>query len=209
MKFVHIADMHFDAPFTMLNNKDLGEVRRLDQRKIFRKVINYIRDNNIPLLFICGDLYEHEYVRNATIIYINELFKTIPNTKIFIVPGNHDPNIKSSYYNKFNWNDNVYIFLSRIDKYSYKNVDIYGYGFNDFYMKNSKINEIRVDDNNKINILLTHGSLDSGNEKNKEYNPIYKRDLLNTDFDYVGLGHIHKPFCAEINNKLINYIFRI
>jgi len=33
MKFVHIADMHFDTPFHMLSDRaNLGEVRRLDQR---------------------------------------------------------------------------------------------------------------------------------------------------------------------------------
>jgi hypothetical protein len=38
MKFVHIADMHFDTPFTLLSNKaDLGEIRRIDQRRAFKK----------------------------------------------------------------------------------------------------------------------------------------------------------------------------
>ena len=39
MKFVHIADMHFDMPFTMLSKNDLAEERRLDQRKAFQKMI--------------------------------------------------------------------------------------------------------------------------------------------------------------------------
>ena len=45
MKFVHIADMHFDSPFVNLSNKEnLGEIRRLDQRKAFKKVIEYIKN---------------------------------------------------------------------------------------------------------------------------------------------------------------------
>ena len=39
MKFVHIADMHFDRPFTVLKEKNLAEQRRLDQRKVFEKMI--------------------------------------------------------------------------------------------------------------------------------------------------------------------------
>ena len=35
MKFVHIADMHFDIPFTTLAKNDLSNERRLEQRKIF------------------------------------------------------------------------------------------------------------------------------------------------------------------------------
>ena len=42
MKFIHIADMHFDSPFVNLSDKDgLGDFRRLEQRKTFKKVIEY------------------------------------------------------------------------------------------------------------------------------------------------------------------------
>ena len=37
MKFVHIADMHFDVPFTTLSRNDLGNKRRLEQRKVFSR----------------------------------------------------------------------------------------------------------------------------------------------------------------------------
>ena len=114
MKFVHIADLHFDSPFVNLSDKDiLGDLRRLQQRKVFKKVIESIKQNKIPYLFISGDLYEHQYVKQSTIEYINNLFKEIPNTRIYISPGNHDPYIKNSYYKQFNWSENVKIFQNR------------------------------------------------------------------------------------------------
>ena len=52
MKFVHIADMHFDSPFVNLSDKEnLGDLRRLDQRKAFKKVIEYIKENTIKYLY--------------------------------------------------------------------------------------------------------------------------------------------------------------
>ena len=84
MKFVHIADMHFDTSFTTLTNKaNLGDTRRLDQRLAFKKVIDYIKENEIPYLFIAGDFYEHEYIRLSTIEYINNLFAEIPKSILF------------------------------------------------------------------------------------------------------------------------------
>lgn len=193
MKFVHIADMHFDIPFTTLNKNNLGNLRRLEQRQVFKQIIEYIKQNNIDNLFICGDLYEHEYVKQSTIEYINNLFKEIPNTHIYIVPGNHDPKIKNSYYNKYNWSSNVHIFGEKIERISTKNIDIYGYGFNDFYMKNTQINEIQIENPNKINILLTHGTVDGTTESDNNYNPMSKRELKELNFNYIALGHIHKP----------------
>ena len=36
MKFIHVADIHFDIPFKTLSDRaDLGVERRLEQRKAF------------------------------------------------------------------------------------------------------------------------------------------------------------------------------
>jgi len=110
MKFVHIADIHFDQSFMTLDSlAQAGEERRLDQRKAFKKVIEYIRENKIPYLWIAGDLYENETVRESTIQYIDTLFQEIPETKVYIAPGNHDPYIKNSYYETYPWSSNVII----------------------------------------------------------------------------------------------------
>ena len=85
MKFVHIADIHFDSPFINLSDREnLGDIKRLEQRKVFKKVIDYIKENNIEYLFIAGDVYEQQYIRKSTIEYINQLFTEIPNTNIFV-----------------------------------------------------------------------------------------------------------------------------
>lgn len=206
MKFIHMADMHFDAPFTVLNIKNnLGEKRRLEQREIFKKVINYIKENNIEYLFISGDLYENEYVRESTIIYINNLFKEIPNTKIYISPGNHDPYIINSMYKNFNWNNNVKIFENKLECIENENIDIYGYGFNDFYCRGINLDNIIIKNKEKINIFITHGTIDGGNIENLEYNPLNKNKLKELNFDYVALGHIHKLDYNEEPNQRIVY----
>ena len=205
MKFVHIADMHFDSPFVNLSNKEyMGELRRLEQRKVLKKMIDYIKDNNIEYLFISGDLYEHKYIKQSTIEYINKLFQEIPDTKIYIAPGNHDPFLKNSYYSKFNWSNNVKIFSNNIEKIENENVNIYGYGFTDFYCENSGIENIEIDNKKKLNILVIHGALDSSNIEDRQYNPIKKNMLKTKGFDYVALGHIHKlDYNTEENQKIV------
>lgn len=199
MRFVHIADMHFDMPFTLLSKNDLAEERRIDQRKAFKKMIDYIKENKIEYLFIAGDLYENEYVRKSTIEYINNCFKEIPETKIYITPGNHDPYLINSYYNKYEWNENVHIF-TKLDKMENENVHIYGYGFTDFYSK--KIELPTNLDNSKINILIMHADLNGSNKESGEYNSILESELKSTEFDYIALGHIHKNNYEE-NKKVV------
>ena len=205
MKFIHIADLHLDAPFVVLNSRtNIGQIRRMEQRDALRKIINYIKENSIPYLFISGDLYENEHIRESTIEYINSLFRQIPDTKIFIAPGNHDPFINNSYYNKFNWSKNVYIFSPELQMVEDENVDIYGLAFTDFYSEKLDVEKINIKNKEKINILLIHGTID-GSEGNIEYNPMKKSELKKMGFDYIALGHIHKPSYNDEENQNIVY----
>ena len=203
MRFIHIADMHFDTPFSFLGEKEnLGDIRRLEQRQAFQKTINYIKQEKIPYLFIAGDLYDHKYVKKTTIEYINNLFKIIPETKIFISPGNHDPFLKNSYYNNFEWNKNVYVFNSEIKCYEFEDVDIYGFGFDNFYCNNFNVENIKIKNKNKINILIVHGDIDASKNADNLYNPISKNEIQKAGFDYVAMGHIHK---RQVINENIVY----
>lgn len=206
MKFVHIADMHLDTPFITLSNEtDLCKLRRIEQKETLKKIIEYIRENKIPYLFISGDLYEHKYIRESTIEFINNLFKTIPDTKVFISPGNHDPYLKNSFYNNFNWSENVYIFGSKLEKIELEEVNIFGYGFDDFYLGRVNLEDIALDDKNKLNILIIHGTLDGSESIENTYNPISKKILEQIGFDYVALGHIHKTNYNINGNQNIIY----
>ena len=206
MKFIHIADIHFDSPFVNLTDREsLGDLKRLEQRKVFKKVIDYIKENNIEMLFISGDVYEQKYIRKSTIEYINNLFKEIPNTKIFISPGNHDPYIKNSYYNRFKWNENVHIFNSKIERIEVNDIDVYGYGFDDFYCTDCGIEDLEIENKNKTNILVIHSTIDGANIKEKQYNSISRKLLEEKGFDYVATGHIHKLDYNSYENQKIVY----
>ena len=193
MKFVHIADIHMDSPFVNLSDREtLGDLKRLEQRKKLKEVIEYIKENEIDMLFIAGDLYEQQYIKQTTIEYINNLFKEIPETQIYIAPGNHDPYLKNSYYSKYKWNENVKIFNSKIEKIEQDEIDIYGYGFEDFYCTECGIENLEIENPEKENILIMHGTLDGANIEEKQYNSISTKMLEEKGFDYVALGHIHK-----------------
>ena len=205
MKFVHIADMHFDSPFVNLSEKDImGDLRRLEQRKVFKKIIEYIKEKNIKYFFISGDLYEHKYIKQSTIEYINKLFEEIPETNIYIAPGNHDPYTKNSYYNKYNWSKNVKIFGPKVEKIETQDVNIYGYGFDDFYCSDSGVENIEIEQNEKPNILIIHGNIDGSTIEDMQYNSMSKKMLEEKGFDYVALGHIHKKdYNTEENQKIV------
>ncbi len=206
MKFLHMADLHLDTKFDSLSQiNGLPQKRRLEQRKALKQMIEYIKENEIEIFLISGDLYEQKYIRKSSIEYINNLFKEIPNVQIFIAPGNHDPYIANSFYSSYPWSENVHIFKENIEKIDYKDIHIYGFGFTDYYCKQSEIEEIEIENKKDINILITHGALDGSSDELREYNPIRETKLKKLGFDYIALGHIHKPYYNEEKNQKIVY----
>ncbi len=188
MKFIHIADLHLDTPLVSLrNNRDLIKKRRTEQRQVFSDIINKIKAENIEYLFISGDLFEQKFVEKNTIDFLISNFELIPNTKIFISPGNHDPYIKSSPYQTFEWPENVTIFTGEVGMFSFEDINVYGIGFTDYEFSSDEISKIQIEDEDKINVLVVHGTLDGASKK---YLDIKSKDL--EKFDYVALGHIHE-----------------
>ena len=51
----------------------------------------------------------------------------------------------------------------------------------------NKIKDIKIDNKDKINILITHGDI-----VESIYNPMNLNELKSKGFDYIALGHIHK-----------------
>ena len=195
MKFVHIADVHFDKPFTLLEQNGLSERRRLEQREAFHNVITHCKENKVDALLIAGDLYEHEYVRKSSIEFINQCFQEIEETtRVFIAPGNHDPYLTNSYYHHFGWNSNVKIF-DRLEKVELDGANIYGYGFTDFY--NPPMALPQHLDSTKENILVMHADVNGAKDGENHYNPILETALRESEFAYIALGHIHKNNLSE------------
>ncbi len=198
MKFVHIADMHFDTPLVALkNNRELIKKRRTEYKQVFRDVIQYIKKENVDLLLVSGDLFEQKYVERSTIEFIISSFQLIPSTKIFIAPGNHDPLIKSSPYLTYKWPDNVTIFTSKVKRVSCGNVDIYGIGFDNYEFMTEEIQTLSIEDESKVNVLVIHGTF---NGSSKKYLDLKASDL--EKFDYVALGHIHEK---KVDDSYIIY----
>lgn len=197
MKFIHMADVHFDMIFTSLKgNKDLVKRRRIEQKQAFKESIEYARKEDVDAIFIAGDLFENKFVEDDTIKYIISCFKIVENIPIFIAPGNHDPYINNSPYNNFDWPENVHIFKENVECVEMAGVNVWGVGFQDYTMDSDVVKNIVVD-SLKVNILIAHANLDGSSHM---YNDVKTADLMN--FDYVALGHIHLP---KIDDSKIIY----
>lgn len=104
MRFIHLADVHLGAvpdrgcPWSSRREEEIWET--------FRRVIAGIRENPVDLLFIAGDLF-HRQPLLRELKEVNNLFSTIPDTRVYLMAGNHDYIKADSFYRDFQWEKNV------------------------------------------------------------------------------------------------------
>ncbi len=204
IKIIHTADLHLDSPLTALTGASSAE-RRRELCATFTSLTMSVKMNKADFLLIAGDLFDSLFVSPDTIALLCREFASIPDCKIIIAPGNHDPYTKASYYRSYDFPENVYIFSSpELTYFDFpeSNVKIYGWAFDKEIMESCPLGDFTVEDKSCINILLAHGELDGDGV----YCNIPKRQLAACGFDYVALGHrhTHKGF-EKIGNGYVSY----
>lgn len=186
MKFIHIADVHLGAA------PDAGtaysEGRPQELWDTFAGVIALCEQEQTDLLLIAGDLF-HRQPLLRELKEVNYLFSTMTHTKVVLIAGNHDYIRRDSYYRTFQWSGNVYpLFGERLESVLLEELDtaVYGFSYHEREIREARYDDVRAAGAASYEILLAHG----GDEK---HIPLNRETFARSGFDYIALGHIHKP----------------
>lgn len=186
MKFIHISDIHIGAKPD--SNYPWGIMREKEILSSFNKIIDKCNEKEIDLLLISGDLF-HKQPLIRELKELNYSFEKLIKTQVVFIAGNHDYIGARSNYTGFDWCEAVHMLMEEDMDSIYLediNTEVYGFSYHTRDITKPLYNKVRPGCEERINILLAHG----GDEKNI---PIDKKAVLNNGFDYVALGHIHKP----------------
>lgn len=191
MKFIHIADVHLGAqpdrgyPWSEQRGKDIWDS--------FFHITDICEKEAVDLLLIAGDLF-HKQPLLRELKEAAYALGRLTKTQVVLMAGNHDYISERSPYLNFIWPENVHMLINRdMDSIYLENIntEVYGFSYHAREIREPLYNKITPGCAERINILLAHG----GSADNI---PIDKNVLLRSGFDYIALGHIHKPeYLAE------------
>lgn len=186
MKFIHIADVHLGA--VPDSNMSWGTEREKEIWESFRNIIEVCNEQEAELLLIAGDLF-HRQPLVRELKEVNYCFSKLKHTQVVLMAGNHDYIGSRSHYQDYPWDDKVHLLLG--DKpdtivLPELNTEICGFSYHTRDITEPLYDNMRPLNRDRISILLAHG----GDERDI---PINRRRLAEAGFDYVALGHIHKP----------------
>ena len=225
MKILHTSDLH-------LGKNLLEESLQDDQEYILNEIVRIVEEKEVNVVMISGDIYDKTIPRADAIKLFDDFITTLSkeNVKILITSGNHDSNERLAFGSKIFNEFNIHIATSyegKIEKVSVEDVDFYLLPFlKPFHLKdlmgdeeyenindsNSMMEWILKRENldeNKKNILLAHQFVQKGEvpPKQSDSESVGTLDPIQVnlfdDFDYVALGHLHRP--QSVGRETVRY----
>ena len=199
IRFIHAADLHLDSPFIGLHTLPQPILQRIRQStfQAFQTLIDQAIKHNIDFLLIAGDLFDGENRSLFAQAKLREGFQRLEekNIQVYIIHGNHDPIQNNT--RTFQYPDNVHIFSTTVQAKPFiKNgqhiANIYGFSYPTKHVTNNMTSFYKkANENVPYHIGMLHGNLD-GKSDHEPYAPFTVNELLEKEFQYWALGHIHK-----------------
>lgn len=191
-KVAHIADVHLQ----LLKRHD-------EYRKVFKKLYKSLKDQDVDLIVICGDLFHSRaHLSPEAVDMSTTLFDELTEiTDVVVFAGNHDAVLTAtntrmdsispivSIFNQGRRDDqHRVIYYKETDVYQYENIDFSLYSVLDYL--EPELEKLR---NDSVKIGLYHGmlagaTLDSGRTTERDH-----REISYDVYDRLLLGDIHKP----------------
>lgn len=224
MKIIHLADLHI--------GKRVNEFSMIDDQKyILNQILEIIDKEKPDAVIIAGDVYDKQVPSIEAVELLDSFISDISKRKTttFIISGNHDSAERLAFGSSLMAMGKIYIspvYNGKISKYTLKN----DFGSANFYLLpfvkpnhvkrffpdekiESYTDAIRVVvdnlklDTSEINILIAHQFVTGASRTESEEISVGGLDNVDAsvfdDFDYVALGHIHRP--QKIGTEKIRY----
>lgn len=193
--FIHAADLHLGSPFIGLasNDEELAKRMATASREALEALVQYAIQQEVAFVLIAGDVYDVDW-RDMTIgHFFNREMSRLHRADIpvFLIKGNHDaesvitknvplpPNVKSFATAK-----------AGTEEIPALRVAIHGRSFANRAVTENLALSYPLPKAGWFNIGLLHTSC-TGRPDHENYAPCSVEELLQRQYDYWALGHVH------------------
>lgn len=137
---------------------------------------------------IAGDLF-HRQPLLRELKEVNGLFARLRDTQVVLCAGNHDYLKKDSYYRTFVWEKHVHMILgNELEAVELPEIGtaVYGFSYEARELREKPYAKKKAEGKQPVEILMVHGG-------DEHHVPVKKEEIAGLGYDYIALGHIHKP----------------
>ena len=190
MRIIHTGDLHLDAVSepSLSPNDSFQTISSPQRWRTFQRLINYANDRTADLLLISGDLFNRQPTE-AQLREVDGLFSALTCTQVVLIAGNHDFLSAASPMTGYQWAGPVTLLPSVPDSCAFfagLNTIVHGFSYSSCRMQDKLYHHISAPKDKYTHILMIHGG-------DADHLPLHFSSLEQSGYDYIALGHIHKP----------------
>lgn len=198
--FIHAADLHIDSPFKGFTHipESIKEDIRASTFTALDQLVRTAIAKQVDFVLLVGDLFDHELRSLKAQVHVRNACEQLQahSIDVYMSFGNHDY-LKGAPFH-ITYPENVYVFESEevlyfpFEKNDEILAHIYGFSYENKAVTTNKSKEFQKEGKDvPFHIGMLHGSIDQQTD-HEPYAPFRTSDLLQTQFDYWALGHVHQ-----------------
>ncbi|MBM4002331.1 MAG: DNA repair exonuclease [Planctomycetes bacterium] len=194
-KFLHAADIHLDSPLRRLSRCENGPISVLREatRRALVNLVDLAIEEQVAFVIVAGDLYDGDWDDARTGLFMVSQIARLreANIQLFAIAGNHDAANRMTRNIRLPENAQ-YLSHRRPQTIVLDTIGaaIHGQGFENQAVTENLARGYPARRPDCFNIGVLHTSID-GREGHDNYAPCTLADLVNKEYDYWALGHIH------------------
>ncbi len=193
MKLIHCSDIHLDSPMESNLTATQAKERNSEICRSFARMTDYAKANSIPVILLCGDLFDTSRVSATTEQFILDTVAAAPTIQFLYLKGNHDE--ANTAFSGRALPENLVTFGEDWSYHHFGDVTVAGIELTDSNCR-TLYGTLQLDADRR-NIVMLHGQTSghSGEEL------VSLSDLRGKHIDYLALGHIHSYQCDKLDSR--------
>lgn len=190
VKILHCADIHIGAALSFLG--DIAAQRRYETLLTFERIIDTACREGIKIIAAAGDIFDSNGVEDGFVSAVFEKIASVPEIKVVLALGNHDPLSAQSPFKTVELPKNLFVLGIKDECITFDDLKtrVYGRSFDDVYLKGAESFSFTPPEDGYVNLMVLHGEFRS--DLNSNYNSVTANFIKESGMDYIALGHIHK-----------------
>jgi DNA repair exonuclease SbcCD nuclease subunit len=194
LRVLHTADVHLDSD----GYGDAGQRAAHRQRgqRVFQRIVERARANDVDLVLIAGDLFDHNRVPDETVAFARAELDRL-RRPVVILPGNHDALCARSIYGRHDFTagaPHVRV-IRRLDgetiEFPELDAVVWGRAMEEHAPEFRPLGGIPGRVEERWCLALAHGFFYEVRQRPERSSPIFADEIRDSGWDYIALGHCH------------------
>ncbi|GIW82339.1 MAG: metallophosphoesterase [Gemmatales bacterium] len=196
VSFLHAADVHLGIHMPRFG-PDIARRIREARFQSLDELLRHAQRLHVDFVVLAGDLFDDHAVDHLTARRAFEILSESP-VPVYVIPGNHDPYLAGSVWDRQPWNDpnrgNLHLLVQRQPVQPKTGVVLFPCPLFQAKSRSDPTSWIKPEETNRttIRIGIAHGSLNIRPNLPEDDHLIAADAVTVRDLDYLALGHWHR-----------------